>query len=90
MKKIVAVLMGLVVAAAGILLLIVGKRMGSKPAPVVIGGANGPTSIFIAGKISGTGLMETGAILLAVGLVIELVVLLIIRLKRKERIQGTG
>lgn len=84
MKKIVAVLMGLVVAVAGFLLLFVGKRIALKPKSVaVIGGADGPTSIFIAGKISGTGLMETGAILLAAGLVIGLIAFLIIRLKRK-------
>lgn len=82
MKKIIAVLAGLA-GAAGILLLAVGGLIGRKSVPAVIGGASGPTSIFLAAKINGAGLMEMGAVLLAAGLAIGLIVRLIIRLKRK-------
>ena len=60
MKKYLAVLIGLA-AAVGILLAGVGVWLKSSLASVaIIGGADGPTSIFIAGRIDGTALLKAG------------------------------
>ena len=83
MKKYLAVLIGLA-AAVGILLAGVGVWLKSSLASVaIIGGADGPTSIFIAGRIDGTALLKAGAVLLAGALVIGLLVILILGRKRK-------
>ena len=49
----------------------------------IMGGADGPTSIFVAGKINGAAFMEAGSILVAGGLVIGLLLFLVFRRKRK-------
>ncbi len=83
MKKYLAVLIGLA-AAVGILLAGVGVWLKSSLASVaIIGGADGPTSIFIAGRINGTALLKAGAVLLAGALVIGLLLILILGRKRK-------
>lgn len=83
MKKYLAVLIGLA-AAVGILLAGVGVWLKSSLASVaIIGGADGPTSIFIAGRIDGTVLLKAGAVLLAGALVIGLLLILILGRKRK-------
>ncbi len=83
MKKYLAVLIGLA-AAVGILLAGVGVWLKSSLASVaIIGGADGPTSIFIAGRIDGTALLKAGAVLLAGALVIGLLLILILGRKRK-------
>ena len=83
MKKYLAVLIGLA-AAVGILLAGVGVWLKSSLASVVIiGGADGPTSIFIAGRIDGTALLKAGAVLLSGALVIGLLLILILGRKRK-------
>ena len=83
MKKNLAVLIGLA-AAVGILLAGVGVWLKSSLASVaIIGGADGPTSIFIAGRIDGTALLKAGAVLLAGALVIGLLLILILGRKRK-------
>lgn len=83
MKKNLAVLIGLA-AAVGILLAGVGVWLKSSLASVaIIGGADGPTSIFIAGRIDGTALLKAGAVLLSGALVIGLLLILILGRKRK-------
>ena len=83
MKKYLAVLIGLA-AAVGILLAGVGVWLKSSLASVaIIGGADGPTSIFIAGRINGTALLKAGAVLLSGALVIGLLLILILGRKRK-------
>lgn len=83
MKKYLAVLIGLA-AAVGILLAGVGVWLKSSLASVaIIGGADGPTSIFIAGRIDGTALLKAGGVLLAGALVIGLLLILILGRKRK-------
>ncbi len=83
MKKYLAVLIGLA-AAVGILLAGVGVWLKSSLASVaIIGGADGPTSIFIAGRIDGTALLKAGAVLLSGALVIGLLLILILGRKRK-------
>lgn len=83
MKKYLAVLIGLA-AAVGILLAGVGVWLKSSLASVaIIGGADGPTSIFIAGRIDGTALLKAGAVLLTGALVIGLLLILILGRKRK-------
>lgn len=64
-------LMGMVLTAAGFILLFTGIRFFLSPAISIIGGADGPTSIFVAGKISKTIpaiAIAAGAILLFTGL----------------------
>lgn len=83
MKKYLAVLIGLA-AAVGILLAGVGVWLKSSLASVaIIGGADGPTSIFIAERIDGTALLKAGAVLLSGALVIGLLLILILGRKRK-------
>ena len=71
MKKIIAI----IVAAVGIILAAIGLNWKSKAAVAVsiIGGADGPTSIFLAGKIGDgfiLGIALIGIILFATGIVI--------------------
>lgn len=71
MKKIIAI----IIAVIGILLAAIGIHWKSKAAVAVsiIGGADGPTSIFLAGKIGDGFILGTlliGIVLLAVGVVI--------------------
>lgn len=82
-KKWIAVLTGLAAASGGLLLAAGAWIKARQMSVAVIGGADGPTSIFIAGKINGTAFVEAGAILAAAGLVIGLLLLLVIRLWRK-------
>ena len=70
MKKWIAIFIGLA-AAVGLMLAAAGAWIKSRQMSVaIIGGADGPTSIFVAGKINGAAFMEAGAILVAGGLVI--------------------
>lgn len=67
MKKIVSIVAGI----TGIMLVIAGAIMKTKKAVSVsiIGGVDGPTSVFVAGKLGSDislGLMITGVILIAV------------------------
>lgn len=68
MAGIILTVIGIVVAALGLIFKVKGQMSVS-----VIGGADGPTSIFLAGKIGGnsavTG-MIVGIVLLAVGIFI--------------------
>lgn len=71
MKKIFAVILGVIgviIAAAGIIL-----KVKDQMAISIIGGADGPTSIFLAGKV-GTGVaispIAIGVILLVIGIVL--------------------
>lgn len=83
MKKYLAIMIGLA-AAVGILLAAVGFWIKSSLASVaIIGGADGPTGIFIAGRIDGAALLQAGAVLLAGALIIGLLLVLILRRKRK-------
>ncbi len=71
MKKIIAI----IVAAVGFILAAIGLNWKSKAAVAVsiIGGADGPTSIFLAGKIGDgfiIGIIFIGLILFAAGIVI--------------------
>lgn len=72
MKKV-----GIAIAIVGSIITIIGfilKYMENK-AITIIGGADGPTSIFLAGKVgNGTGIMEIvfGVIIMVVGFVIFL------------------
>jgi len=71
MKKVLAI----IVAVIGILLAAIGIHWKSKAAVAIsiIGGADGPTSIFLAGKIGDGFILGTvliGIVLLAVGVVI--------------------
>lgn len=64
-------LIGMLLAAAGFILLFAGIRFFLSPAITIIGGADGPTSIFVAGKISKTIpsiAIAAGAILVFTGL----------------------
>ena len=65
-KKIVAV----IIAAIGILLAVFGVIAKKREAATIgiIGGADGPTAIFVAGKIDGGGI--AGILLILAGLVI--------------------
>lgn len=77
MKKIVGgiiTIIGLVISIAGIIT----KAKGATS--IVIGGADGPTSVFIAGKVGngfGLGTIFAGVILVVVG------VFIIIKFKKK-------
>ena len=83
MKKWIAIFIGLA-AAVGLMLTAAGAWIKSRQMSVaIIGGADGPTSIFVAGKINGGAFMEAGAILVAGGLVIGLLLFLVFRRKRK-------
>lgn len=71
MKKIIAI----IVAVLGILIAGIGINLKSKAAVAVsiIGGADGPTSIFLAGKIGDGfigGIILIGIILLVTGIII--------------------
>ena len=71
-------------AAVGLMLTATGAWIKSRQMSVaIIGGADGPTSIFVAGKINGAAFMEAGAILVAGGLGIGLLLFLVFRRKRK-------
>ena len=48
-----------------------------------IGGADGPTSIFIAAKVDGAAILTAGGVLIAGALTIGLILVLIFRRKRK-------
>lgn len=70
MKKVIA----FIVAALGILIAAIGIHMKSKAAVAVsiIGGADGPTSIFLAGKIGDGFILGTillGIVLAVVGVI---------------------
>lgn len=83
MKKWIAIFIGLA-AAAGLMLTAAGAWIKSRQMSVaIIGGADGPTSIFVAGKINGAAFMEAGAMLVAGGLLIGLLLVLIFRRKKK-------
>ena len=83
MKKWIAIFIGLA-AAVGLMLAAAGAWIKSRQMSVaIIGGADGSTSIFVAGKINGAAFMEAGAILVAGGLVIGLLLFLVFRRKRK-------
>ena len=83
MKKWIAIFIGLA-AAVGLMLTATGAWIKSRQMSVaIIGGADGPTSIFVAGKINGAAFMEAGAILVAGGLGIGLLLFLVFRRKRK-------
>ena len=71
MKKVIA----FIVAALGILIAAIGIHMKSKAAVAVsiIGGADGPTSIFLAGKIGDGfiwGTILLGIVLAVVGVIV--------------------
>lgn len=77
-------LLAVILAAAGILAVAAGiilDRLETSAAISVIGGADGPTSIFVAGKISPSGI--AGKSVLTVGIVL-LVIAGIKVLKRKK------
>ena len=77
MRKWIAIFIGLA-AAAGLMLAAAGAWIKSRQMSVaIIGGADGPTSIFVAGKINGAAFMEAGAMLVAGGLLIGLLLVLI-------------
>ncbi len=64
-------LWGFVFTAAGLLVLLAGIRYYLSPAISIIGGADGPTSVFVAAKLSSKvpiTLMASGGVLLAGGL----------------------
>ena len=83
MKKWIAIFIGLA-AAVGLMLTATGAWIKSRQMSVaIIGGADGPTSIFVAGKINGAAFKEAGAILVAGGLGIGLLLFLVFRRKRK-------
>lgn len=83
MKKWTVILAGLA-AAAGLLLAAAGAWIRSRQMSVaIIGGADGPTSIFVAGRLNGAAFMEAGAILAAGGLLTGL--LLFLRFRRKKK-----
>ena len=83
MKKWIAIFIGLA-AAVGLMLAAAGAWVKIiKMSVAIIGGADGPTSIFVAGKINGAAFMEAGAILVAGGLGIGLLLFLVFRRKRK-------
>ena len=83
MRKWIAIFIGLA-AAAGLMLTAAGAWIKSRQMSVaIIGGADGPASIFVAGKINGAAFMEAGAILVAGGLGIGLLLFLVFRRKRK-------
>ena len=83
MKKWIAIFIGLA-AAVGLMLTAAGAWIKSRQMSVaIIGGAGGPTSIFVAGKINGAAFMEAGAMLVAGGLLIGLLLVLIFRRKKK-------
>ena len=83
MKKWIAIFIGLA-AAVELMLAGAGAWIKSRQMSVaIIGGADGPTSIFVAGKINGAALMGAGAILVAGGLGIGLLLFLVFRRKRK-------
>lgn len=83
MKKWIAIFIGLA-AAVGLMLTATGAWIKSRQMSVaIIGGADGPTSIFVAGKINGAAFMEAGAMLVAGGLLIGLLLVLIFRRKKK-------
>ncbi len=83
MRKWIAIFIGLA-AAAGLMLAAAGAWIKSRQMSVaIIGGADGPTSIFVAGKINGAAFMEAGAMLVAGGLLIGLLLVLIFRRKKK-------
>lgn len=68
MKKVVGISIGII----GALCIIIGGIMKEKEntAVSIIGGADGPTSIFLAGKLNGNAailLMVVGIVLLAAG-----------------------
>ena len=81
MKKWIAIFIGLA-AAVGLMLTAAGAWIKSRQMSVAII-ADGPTSIFVAGKINGAAFMEAGAILVAGGLGIGLLLFLVFRRKRK-------
>ncbi len=71
MQKLLAVIAG----TAGMVTVCLGgyMKMKGSGAVSVIGGADGPTSIFIAGKVGGdsfTGMMIVGILLIVAGLLI--------------------
>lgn len=71
MKKIIAI----IVAVLGIIMLAIGIDMKANAAMAVsiIGGADGPTSIFLAGKIGNgfiTGIILIGIVLIIAGVII--------------------
>ena len=69
---------------AGLFLLALGAWFRSSQASVaVIGGADGPTSIFVAAKINGAALTGAGLAVLAVGLAAG-IALAAVRRKRKK------
>ena len=83
MRKWIAIFIGLA-AAAGLMLTAAGAWIKSRQMSVaIIGGADGPTGIFVAGKINGAAFMEAGAMLVAGGLLIGLLLVLIFRRKKK-------
>ena len=83
MKKWIAIFIGLA-AAVGLMLADAGAWIQStQMCAAHLGGADGPTSIFVAGKINGAAFMEAGAILVAGGLGIGLLLFLVFRRKRK-------
>ena len=83
MKKWIAIFIGLA-AAVGLMLTATGAWIKSRQMSVaIIGGADGPTSIFVAGKINGAAFMEAGAILVAGGGGGGLLLFLVFRRKRK-------
>ena len=83
MRKWIAIFIGLA-AAAGLMLTAAGAWIKSRQMSVaIIGGADGPTRIFVAGKINGAAFMEAGAMLVAGGLLIGLLLVLIFRRKKK-------
>lgn len=66
MKKVVGISIGII----GALCIIIGGIMKENTAVSIIGGADGPTSIFLAGKLNGNAailLMVVGIVLLAAG-----------------------
>ena len=83
MKKYLIILAGFA-TAAGILLAAAGAWFqSSQPSVAVIGGADGPTSIFIAAKVDGAAILTAGGVLIAGALTIGLILVLIFRRKRK-------
>ena len=75
MKKIIsaiAVLLGLILAAVGIQ-----WKMRNAASIGIIGGADGPTAIFVAGKVGNdmaVGAIAVGVVLIVVGVVIYKVI----------------
>ena len=85
-EKRIVILAGLA-AATGLILLASGVWIRSSQASVaVIGGADGPTSIFVAARVNGAALMGTGLVVLAAVVAAGLVLAALIR--RNERKKG--